>query len=412
LSDESVATGKRSSIDALRIDRQDAPERSGRGGLWIALAVVALVVAALAWMFLRGDGAKIVSSQVVREVRAGTRGTVLNASGYVVARRKATVSSKITGKVVDVRIEEGMVVEADQVLATLDRSNVAVGLELAKAQQRSAGTALEETRVRLRKAGLDLERARSLSVDGVSSQADVDVAAAEREALEARLARLGDEVKVAARRVAQIEQQLDDTIIRAPFAGVVVSKNAQPGEMISPTSAGGGFTRTGIGTIVDMDSLEIEVDVNEAYINRVEADQEVEATLDAYPDWKIPARVIAIVPTADRQKATVRVRIGFDELDSRVLPDMGVKVAFRSEDSGTSAGTSYAVPSDALRSDNGKDIVFVVKEGQAERRAVRRGGIDGDDVLLESGISAGERVIVDAPADLQDGDRIEEEASS
>ena len=145
---------------------------------------------------------------------------------------------------------------------------------------------------------------------------------------EAHLAQQKLDVVVAERNVALWQQQMDDMIIRAPFDGVVTTKDAQPGEMISPVSAGGGFTRTGIGTIVDMDSLEIEIDVNESYINRVEPGQPVEATLDAYPDWKIPCKVIAIIPTADRQKSTVKVRVGFDQLDPRILPDMSVKVAF------------------------------------------------------------------------------------
>jgi len=400
----------RSSIDSLRIDREEEKDTGGRSRLlWGAGLVLLFAALAFSWWVRREDVATV-RVETVRQVASGERGTVLNASGYVVARRKATVSSKVTGKVADVRIEEGLFVESGQILATLDDANVAVGLDLARAQRRAAQTSLEETVVRARKAELDLGRVRALSADGVSSQAEVDVAEAEFQALQARLTRLEEDVRVADRRVAQIKQQLDDTVIRAPFAGVIVAKNAQPGEMISPTSAGGGFTRTGIGTIVDMNSLEIEVDVNEAYINRVEAEQPVEATLDAYPDWKIPARVIAIVPTADRQKATVRVRIGFDELDERVLPDMGVKVGFRNEESEGGGGVSFAVPATAIRMDEGRDVVFVMVDGRAERRAVRRSGEEGADVLLASGVSGGERVVVSGPPELKDGDRIEEDS--
>lgn len=400
----------RSSIDSLRIDREEEKDTGGRSRLlWGAGLVLLFAALAFSWWVRREDVATV-RVETVRQVASGERGTVLNASGYVVARRKATVSSKVTGKVADVRIEEGLFVESGQILATLDDANVAVGLDLARAQRRAAQTSLEETVVRARKAELDLGRVRALSADGVSSQAEVDVAEAEFQALQARLTRLEEDVRVADRRVAQIKQQLDDTVIRAPFAGVIVAKNAQPGEMISPTSAGGGFTRTGIGTIVDMNSLEIEVDVNEAYINRVEAEQPVEATLDAYPDWKIPARVIAIVPTADRQKATVRVRIGFDELDERVLPDMGVKVGFRNEESEGGGGVAFAVPATAIRMDEGRDVVFVMVDGRAERRAVRRSGEEGADVLLASGVSGGERVVVSGPPELKDGDRIEEDS--
>jgi len=251
----------------------------------------------------------------------------------------------------------------------------------------------------------------------VVSQAELDSAQAEVDSLAARQEAQEDEIVVADRRIDVWRQELSDREIRAPFDGVVVSKDAQPGEMVSPVSAGGGFTRTGVSTLVDMGSLEIEVDVNEAYIRRVEPGQRVEATLDAYPDWKIPARVIAIVPTADRQRATVRVRIGFDELDPRILPDMGVKVAFR-EPAGDGAATAPAaagtaprgvmIPAEALREDRGIDVVFVLEEGTVERRAVEVGDASGGDVTVLSGLSAGERVVVEGPDALADGGRVRE----
>src|SRR5262249_31410353 len=190
-----------------------------------------------------------------------------------------------------------------------------------------------------------------------------------------------------------------------PFAGVHTTKDAQPGELISPISAGSGFTRTGICTIVDMSSLEIEVDVNESYINRVKPAQPVEATLDSYPDWQIPTKVIAIIPTADRQKATVKVRVGFDKLDPRILPDMSVKVAFQSAPNTSASGTSddaraglrgnMTIPKSALRQRDGRDIVWVVRDGRAEPRAVTAGTTRGDDVAITSGLSGGEKVVVD-----------------
>ena len=255
--------------------------------------------------------------------------TVLNASGYVTARRQATVSSKVTGKVVEVLIEEGMKVKEGQVLARLDDTNIKAGLDVAQAQWESAKTAVEETRAQLKQAELEFARATDLARQHIESQSDLDKAEADASALRAHLAMLERDVTVADRQVKTWEQQMEDMIIRAPFAGIVTTKDSQPGEMISPVSAGGGFTRTGIGTVVDMDSLEIEIDVNESYINRVEPGQAVEATLDAYPDWKIPCKVIAIIPTADREKSTVKVRVGFDKLDPRILPEMAVKVAFR-----------------------------------------------------------------------------------
>jgi len=226
--------------------------------------------------------------------------------------------------------------------------------------------------------------------------------------LNARLERQIADVAVAESEVRLWQQQLDDTIIRAPFSGIVTSKNAQPGEMISPMSAGGSFTRTGICTLVDMSSLEIEVDVNESYINRVEPDQRVESTLDSYPDWHLPSKVIAIIPTADRQKATVKVRVGFDKLDSRILPDMGVKVAFQGAVEGSASGPSLSIPKTALRRQDSRDVVWIVRDNRVERRAVTVGAARGDEVVIIAGLSGGERVIVEGPSDLVDGVRITE----
>ena len=238
------------------------------------------------------------------------------------------MSSKVTGKVIEVNVEEGMAVREGQVLARLDDAQPRAALELAKAQAEAARRAVRESEVRLAEAKLTLNRRLQLVKASLSTQAEVDQAQAEVDSVEARIQAAQQQVAVAERQIALQQTDLDNTIIRAPFSGVALSKDAQPGEMVSPVSAGGGFTRTGISTIVDMGSLEIEVEVNEAYINRVTPKQRVVAVLDAYPDWEIPAHVITMVPTADRQKATVLVRVGFDALDPRILPDMGVKVRF------------------------------------------------------------------------------------
>src|SRR5439155_9248902 len=275
--------------------------------------------------------------------------TALNASGYVTARRAATVSSKVTGKVTEVLIEEGMKVKEGQVLARLDDTNVKASLRLAEAQLESAKAALAETSVRIIEADLNLRRIAALAKSSISAQAELEHAEAEAQSLKAKLEQQKSDVIVAERMAATWQQQLEDTVIRAPFGGIVTSKNAQPGEMISPMSAGGSFTRTGICTIVDMESLEIEIDVNESYINRVEPGQKVEATLDSYPDWHIPSKVIAIIPTTDRQKATVKVRVGFENLEPRILPDMGVKVAFQGAEEKQPARRSIMIPKSAIR---------------------------------------------------------------
>ncbi len=399
---------EKNDLNLLKIDRSAAGHR--RSGLWIFLVFFVLIAVATAawWWFTTLPRIAEVRTSVARETSLGGERTVLNASGYVTARRRATVSSKVTGKVVEVLIEEGMTVEKDRLLARLDDTNVRANLNLATAELEATHSALAETRVLLAEAERDLKRTRALAEQGVSSQASLDNDRAEVDALEARLVRQGEDEKVAESRLAVWRQQMDDTVIRAPFEGVVVSKDAQPGEMISPVSAGGGFTRTGIGTIVDMSSLEIEVDVNESYINRVTADQPVEAVLDAYPEWRIPARVIAIVPTADRQKATVRVRIGFESLDSRILPDMGVKVAFRGTETETERVAGVAVPLEAVREENGSKVVYVVAGGRLERRAVTAGAPRGAEAVVLTGLAPGEKVMVEGPRDPMDGEKIKE----
>lgn len=398
-------------LEQLRIERR--PDRESSAWRWIGFVVLAAVVMVAAYFLWSSQTAVAeVRTTVARELKSQAAGTVLNASGYVTARRQATVSSKFTGKVTEVLIEEGMAVETGQVLARLDDSNVSASFELARAQLVSAQKGLKETETILNEAQINFERSRRLVEKDLASEAELDRSRALAGSLAAQLERKRADVEVAARQLDIYRQQMEDMIIRAPFAGVIVAKNAQPGEMISPVSAGGGFTRTGIGTIVDMSSLEIEIDVNEAYINRVAAGQKVVATLDAYPDWKIPAHVIAIIPTADRQRATVEVRVGFDELDPRVLPDMGVKVAFqeavRSDVPPQQRVSGVLVPKSALRSRDGRDYVLVVNDGVVERRAVAAGDSRGSDILLSSGVAAGESVVLEGPAELLDGMRVRE----
>lgn len=399
----------KNNLDDLKIDRSEQPEGGSKG--WVVAVVAVVLLGSLAgWWWFRPRVLQVQTAVARPANTDGGRQTVLNASGYVTARRQATVSSKVTGKVTEVLIEEGMTVEEGQVLARLDLSNVNASLNLADAELGAARTALTETRVRVHEAELELARIKNLVESQISSAADLDQAQAEVDSLKARLDRQAEEVKVAENRVGLWRQEVEDRIIRAPFTGVVVSKNAQPGEMISPVSAGGGFTRTGICTIVDMESLEIEVDVNEAYINRVSADQSVVATLDSYPDWKIPASVIAIIPTADRQRATVRVRVRFEEMDSRILPDMGVKVAFQEiRDATTEAGSGgVLIPKGAIHRDGERDVVWVVAEGVAERRAVTVELSDGEDARVAAGLTAGEIVVLEALPDLSGGDRVQE----
>jgi RND family efflux transporter MFP subunit len=394
-------------LDGLRIERGAEREPQSKSWLVVAVVVVLLALVAVVWWHSRAGSVEVRTALARDSGSGGGDRTVLNASGYVTARREATVSSKVTGKVTEVLIEEGMKVTNNQVVARLDDSNVKASLETARAQLESAKAALAETGAQLKNADQEFARTTELAKQHIASQSDLDLAESNAKALQAHLAQQKLDIVVAERQVAEWQQQLDDMTIRAPFDGVITTKDAQPGEMISPVSAGGGFTRTGIGTIVDMASLEVEIDVNESYINRVEQGQAVEATLDAYPNWKIPCKVIAIIPTADREKSTVKVRVGFDQLDPRILPDMSVKVAFR-DNGGTAAARAVMVPKNSVLNRDGRDVVFVVRDGHAERRAVNVTDTQNDDSVLSAGVSAGEKVVVNAPAELQDGMAVKE----
>jgi RND family efflux transporter MFP subunit len=394
-------------LAALRIDRKPVQLQRRSWVKWIVLLVLLAGLSIAGWAWTTRERPIEIEVATVTERAAGTQASVLNASGYVTARRRATVSSKVTGKVIQVNVDEGMAVRAGQVLARLDDSQARAALGLALSQVEAARGAVREHEVRLEEARRTLKRREQLMSDGLVTRAELDQAQAEADSLQARIAAARDQVRVAESQAAVQRAELDNMVIRAPFSGVAISKDAQPGEMVSPISAGGGFTRTGICTIVDMNSLEIEVDVNESYINRVKPAQKVTAVLDAYPDWQIPARVITTVPTADRQKATVLVRIGFESLgDPRILPDMGVKVTFLRDADETDTPVAQAVtliPKAAVRTENDKSYVFVVRQDTVERRAVRTGGIDGDRLEVIAGLAPGDRVVIAPPPELADG---------
>ena len=401
-------------IQALKIDREAATP-SGSGRLWLLAPAIVIVLLLGWWFVLRPSAGSILieTDTARRPPSIAAASSVLDASGYVVARRQATVSSKLTGKVEEVLVEEGMRVEKDQIVARLDDRTQQAQLELANAQIVAARAALAEIDAQLRSARLERNRLRDLADRKLTSASSLDTAEANYDALAARLETGRENVKVSERNSALAQDAVDNMTIRAPFGGMVVSKNAQPGEMISPVSAGGGFTRTGICTIVDMESLEIEVDVNEAYIQRVLPGQRVSATLDAYPSWQIPAEVIAIVPTADRQKATVRVRIGFLERDERVLRDMGAKVAFLGSEAPVELQQELQgvmIAQEALMSDDDGDFVWRVRNGLVEKRGVTLGGSrDRDRVLITNGLASGDTVVRSSESALSAGQKIKTE---
>ena len=333
---------------------------------------------------------------------------LLNASGYVTPQRRATVAAKITGRVTGVFFTEGMHVHKGFVLATLDDSDVQKSLASAKADRNATQASILDLQVQLKNAQIELHRAEQLRADGVQSQEALDNATMAENSLRAKIDYAREQVLAADARINEAQQAVDNCVIGAPFDGIIVSKDAQVGEMVSPISAGGGFTRTGIATIVDMASNEIEVDVNENYIARVKPGQEVTAILDAYPDWKIPCHVRTIIPTADRQKATVEVRVAFDKLDPRILPDMGVKVTFlgNEENQGKREPAGVMAPQNAVRDDSGQKIVFLVKGDHVERHAVKVGTTNSEQTQILAGLTPGDTVVVGGPTDLRDGEAV------
>ena len=393
-------------LSGLRIEERARSVGSGRRKRHILAAAAVAVLATAAVLIATRTRTAVVGVAEARPAGDPAATALLNASGYVTPRRRATVAAKITARVVDVYVDEGMTVTEGQLLAKLDDSDAVRRLQAAKAQRDATAALIASLKVNLASADRELRRQEDLRTDGFTSVQALDLARTSAESLSAQVTATEEQVKAADAQIAMAQQDVDNCIVRAPFAGVVVSKDAQRGEMVSPISAGGGFTRTGIATIVDMGSIEIEVDVNESYIARVEPGQRVEAVLDAYPDWRIPARVRTVIPTADRQKATVKVRISFDKLDPRILPDMGVKVSFLAgEQAAGQAAAKAVIPREAARTLDGQSVVFLFRDGVLERRAVSLGAQIGRDVQVTAGLTPGDKVVVEGPADLRDGQR-------
>jgi RND family efflux transporter MFP subunit len=411
----SAEPDKKALLGQLRIDRGAEPAGFAlRTRTWIIGGVVVLIVlvGGGAWLALSAGGALPVHSALAQPLGGGAGASVLDATGYVTARREATVSAQITGKVTEVLFDEGDRVSAGQVIARLDDTAQRAALAQAHAQLQSARSVLNEDEAQLAQNVRDRARNEDLVKRNLVSQQALEQARTQVDTQTALVQSQREQIDLAQANVRAAQVQLDYCTVHAPFTGVVIAKAAQVGEMVSPLSAGGGFTRTGIGTLVDMDSLEIEVDVNEAYINRVEPGQPVESVLNAYPDWRIPSHVIAIIPTADRSKATVKVRIGFDVKDPRIVPDMGVRVSFEEK---TRPGQvaqerprGVLVPAGALHKDGSEDVVFVLKDRRAQRRAVTLGATSGESRVVLAGLSPGESVIVDAPAGLKDDTAVTE----
>lgn len=394
-------------LGSLRID--DHKRGAGSAGKRIAVifvvVLVAAVIAGVAYAYMHR--APSVEVATVDPPATGPQ-ALLNASGYVTPQRRATVAAKITGRVTGVFFTEGMHVQKGFVLATLDDSDAQRALASAVANRNATQASILDLQVQLKNAQIELRRAQELKAAGINTQQALDTAQMNVNSLRARIDYTQEQVLAGDALIKEAQQNVDNCVIRAPFDGIIVSKDAQVGEMVSPVSAGGGFTRTGIATIVDMASNEIEVDVNEDYIARVKPHQEVTAVLDAYPDWKIPCHVRTIIPTADRDKATVKVRIRFDKLDPRILPDMGVKVTFLGQEKqAQKVPAGVFIAQNAVRDEGGQKVVLVVNNGRVERHAVTVGTTNGSQAQILAGLRAGDTIVVGGPADLHDGEQVE-----
>jgi len=406
-----MTSDKSQLLNALHIDRPAQPAIQRRstwsvaligavaaaalaGGTWFAIQQGALTTSISSVLPQQAQAVRIAVARSLATGDAPAAGALLEATGYVVARRSATVGPKIAGKLSDVLIEEGMHVEAGQVIAHLDDSNARAALAQAKATFDQAQTTADDARP-------TFERSQTELAKQLIARAAFDTAKATFDQTQTAL-------EVARTTLAVAQQNEDDTVVVAPFAGVVTVKAAQAGEIISPQAAGAGFTRTGVATIVDMDSLEVDVDVNENFINRVRPDQPVTVTLNAYPDWRIPGHVIAVVPTADRSKATLPVRVAFDSKDPRILPELGARVAFLAavKKPKAAAPAGVSVPPEAIVGDGDQSAVFVVEDGRAERRAVKLGARTAEGQIVLSGVSDGESVAVAGVDKLTDGAKV------
>jgi len=398
-------------LSSLRIDDRARKSKSNRGRIGLIIVAVILLVLGLAALVALRPRTPIVEVTSARAANDARATALLNASGYVTPRRRATVAAKVTGLVEQVYAEEGLQVKAGQVLAVLDCSQPDAALVSARRDRDATAAALSDLQVQLANADRELTRAKSMRDAGINSQQNLDAAQTAADSLRSKIALTKEQTRAAEARISVAQQDVDNCTVRSPYDGKVVSKDAQRGEIVSPVSAGGGFTRTGIATVVDMKSLEIEVDVNESYIARVKPGQKVIATLDAYPDWQIPSTVRTVIPTADRQKATVKVRVSFDQLDPRILPDMGVKVAFLGDDAlaGTTKDSQARaiIPTAAVRKEGTASVVYLVKQNKLERHAITLGATRGSDVEIMAGLSPGDSVVLRGAEALHDGQTVE-----
>lgn len=403
-------TATRPDLGKLRIDRGQAGASEGqrRALVWVAaLAVVAALFVVAVLLYMRGAGGTEVRVAPV-EVSGGGSGSVgITANGYVVARTRASVSSRISGRLASLAVEEGSVVRRNQVLAVLENADYEAALAQAEADSVRVDAQVKEaeaTRDQLRR---DLARSRELLARNLEPKRTVEDLESQLAGAEARVGVQRAQVAASRASIAYARANLENTYIRAPFDGTVLRKDAEVGEVVAPVATGGGLTRGAVVTMADLKTLEVEVDVNEAYIAQIRDDQPARIVLDAYPSASFSGTVRQIVPTADRQKATVQVKVSITDRDPRILPEMGARVEFLSADTVTASTPSRVfVPADAVRTEGAATIVWVVREGRVARVVIEAGPVSGGRREVRSGLSGGERVVVGNADGLTDGDKV------
>lgn len=400
-------TSPKPDLSRLKIDRTQLPPDDGRKRWWIA-GIVLIALLGAAYFLFRGSSA--VQVQVVRaEVVGGGGNTAgITANGYVVARTRASVSSRISGRLASLGVEEGSRVRRGQVMARLENADYEAAVAQAEADSLRAVAALQEAQVARDQLGRDLARAKELLARNLESASAIENLNAQLDGASARVGVQQAQVRAAQAALAFARANLDNTYIRAPFDGTVLRKDAEVGEVVAPVATGGGLTRGAVVTMADLGTLEVEVDVNEAYIAQIKSEQSARITLDAYPSVNFAGRVRQIVPTADRQRATVQVKVAITDHDPRILPEMGARVEFFDAAAADSSAPSRVfVPADAVRSDGPDTIVWVVRDGVVRRTVVQAGPVSGGRREIRSGLSGGESLVNKPPAGLEDGGRVD-----
>lgn len=397
-------------LSGLRIDRDRPPPAVGRALRWSVLIVIGAAALVIGFFYvLRGAGGPTVEVARAQLVGGGAAAsTGVTANGYVVARTQASVSSKITGRLEYLGVEEGSVVEAGEIIARLESADYAAALAQREAELATAQAGLLEAEAERDQLQRDVARSRDLRDRGLASDQETEQLEMQLATAEARVGRVRAQVQAAGAAVGVARANLENTYIRAPFSGTVLRKDAEVGEVVAPAVTGGGLTRGAVVTMADLETLEVEVDVNEAYIARIRNEQPASINLDAYPDTSFRGRVRQVVPTADRQRATVEVKVSILDKDPSILPEMGATVEFLEQtgESQPAASARVFVPAAAVRDESGLQIVWVVIDGRVQRRVVEAGPVTGERREIRSGVTAGEQVVVAGHENLQDGTRV------